>query len=60
MNRSTLAQFNTQRAPSRLNRWLGARCAVIERRVFPFAAVMEAMAYLETGHAKGKVVLAMR
>ncbi len=32
---------------------------VVIDRVFPFAAAKEAMAYLETGHAKGKVVLAM-
>ncbi|WP_260582762.1 NADP-dependent oxidoreductase [Sphingopyxis sp. PET50] len=28
-------------------------------RVFPFAAIAEAMAYLESGHAKGKVVVQM-
>jgi NADPH:quinone reductase-like Zn-dependent oxidoreductase len=33
---------------------------VVIDRVFPFAKAKEAMAYLETGHAKGKVVLAMR
>jgi NADPH:quinone reductase-like Zn-dependent oxidoreductase len=33
---------------------------VVIDRVFPFAQAKEAMAYLETGHAKGKVVLAMR
>jgi alcohol dehydrogenase len=32
---------------------------VIIDRVFPFAEAKEAMAYLETGRAKGKVVLAM-
>jgi alcohol dehydrogenase len=32
---------------------------VIIDRVFPFAEVKEAVAYLETGHAKGKVVVAM-
>jgi alcohol dehydrogenase len=32
---------------------------VIVDRVFPFAEAKEAMAYLETGRAKGKVVLAM-
>jgi NADPH:quinone reductase-like Zn-dependent oxidoreductase len=32
---------------------------VVIDRVFPFAEAKEAMAYLETGHAKGKVVLAM-
>jgi alcohol dehydrogenase len=30
---------------------------VVVDRVFPFAQAKEAMAYLETGHAKGKVVL---
>jgi alcohol dehydrogenase len=30
---------------------------VVVDRVFPFAEAKEAMAYLETGHAKGKVVL---
>jgi alcohol dehydrogenase len=33
---------------------------VVIDRVFPFAEAKEAMAYLETGRAKGKVVLAMR
>jgi alcohol dehydrogenase len=32
---------------------------VVVDRVFPFAEAKEAMAYLETGHAKGKVVLAL-
>jgi alcohol dehydrogenase len=32
---------------------------VVIDRIFPFAEAKEAMAYLETGHAKGKVVLAM-
>jgi len=32
---------------------------VVIDRVFPFAEAKEAMAYLERGHAKGKVVLAM-
>jgi NADPH:quinone reductase-like Zn-dependent oxidoreductase len=32
---------------------------VVIDRVFPFAEAREAMAYLEAGHAKGKVVLAM-
>ncbi len=32
---------------------------VVIDRVFPFAEAREAMAYLETGHAKGKVVLQM-
>jgi NADPH:quinone reductase-like Zn-dependent oxidoreductase len=32
---------------------------VVIDRVFPFAEAREAMAYLETGRAKGKVVLAM-
>lgn len=32
---------------------------VVIDRVFPFAEAKEAIAYLETGHAKGKVVLAM-
>jgi alcohol dehydrogenase len=32
---------------------------VVIDRVFPFAAAKEAIAYLETGHAKGRVVLAM-
>jgi alcohol dehydrogenase len=29
-------------------------------RVFPFASTKEAMAYVETGHARGKVVVALR
>jgi NADPH:quinone reductase-like Zn-dependent oxidoreductase len=33
---------------------------VVIDRVFPFAQANEAMAYLETGRVKGKVVLAMR
>jgi NADPH:quinone reductase-like Zn-dependent oxidoreductase len=33
---------------------------VVIDRVFPFAEAKEAIAYLETGRAKGKVVLAMR
>jgi NADPH:quinone reductase-like Zn-dependent oxidoreductase len=33
---------------------------VVIDRVFPFAEAKEAMAHLETGRAKGKVVLAMR
>lgn len=32
---------------------------VVVDRVFPFAEARQAMAYLESGHAKGKVVLAM-
>jgi NADPH:quinone reductase-like Zn-dependent oxidoreductase len=32
---------------------------VVIDRVFPFAEAKEAMGYLETGHAKGKVVLAV-
>jgi alcohol dehydrogenase len=32
---------------------------VVLDRIFPFGDAMEALAYLETGHAKGKVVLAM-
>ena len=32
---------------------------VVIDRVFPFAETKEAIAYLETGHAKGKVVLAI-
>lgn len=32
---------------------------VVVDRVFPFAEVKEAMAYLEAGHAKGKVVIAV-
>jgi alcohol dehydrogenase len=32
---------------------------VVIDRVFPFGEAKQAMAYLETGHAKGKVVLAM-
>jgi NADPH:quinone reductase-like Zn-dependent oxidoreductase len=32
---------------------------VVIDRVFSFSEAKEAMAYLETGHAKGKVVLAM-
>jgi len=35
------------------------RLEIVIDRVFPFAEAREAMAYLETGHAKGKVVLAM-
>jgi NADPH:quinone reductase-like Zn-dependent oxidoreductase len=33
---------------------------VVIDRVYPFVEAKEAMAYLETGHAKGKVVLTMR
>ncbi|MFZ1908413.1 MAG: NADP-dependent oxidoreductase [Burkholderiales bacterium] len=33
------------------------RLQVVVDRVFPFTEAKEAMAYLETGHAKGKVVL---
>jgi len=33
---------------------------VVIDRVFPFAEAKEAVGYLETGRAKGKVVLAMR
>jgi NADPH:quinone reductase-like Zn-dependent oxidoreductase len=33
---------------------------VVIDRVFPFAKAKKAIAYLEAGHAKGKVVLAMR
>jgi NADPH:quinone reductase-like Zn-dependent oxidoreductase len=33
---------------------------VVIDRIFPFAEAKEAMTYLETGRAKGKVVLAMR
>jgi NADPH:quinone reductase-like Zn-dependent oxidoreductase len=33
---------------------------VVIDRVFSFTEAKEAMAYLETGHAKGKVVLTMR
>jgi len=32
---------------------------VVIDRAFPFAEVKEAMAYLETGRAKGKVVVVM-
>ena len=32
---------------------------VVIDRVFPFAEAKDAMAYLETGHAKGKAVLSM-
>jgi len=32
---------------------------VVVDRIFPFAEAKEAMAYLEAGHAKGKVVLAL-
>jgi NADPH:quinone reductase-like Zn-dependent oxidoreductase len=32
---------------------------VVIDRIFPFTEVKEALAYLETGHAKGKIVLAM-
>jgi alcohol dehydrogenase len=32
---------------------------VVIDRVFPFAEAKEAMAYLETGRAKGKVVLSL-
>src|SRR5262249_3564698 len=32
---------------------------IIIARVFPFAAAREAIAYLETGRAKGKVILSM-
>jgi NADPH:quinone reductase-like Zn-dependent oxidoreductase len=32
---------------------------VVVDRVFPFAEAKQALAYLETGHAKGKVVLAL-
>jgi alcohol dehydrogenase len=32
---------------------------VVVDRVFPFAEAKAALAYLETGHAKGKVVLAL-
>jgi NADPH:quinone reductase-like Zn-dependent oxidoreductase len=33
---------------------------VVIDRIFPFAEAKEALAYLETGRARGKVVLAMR
>jgi alcohol dehydrogenase len=33
---------------------------VVIDRIFPFAQAKEALAYLETGRAKGKVVLAVR
>ncbi len=36
------------------------RLEVVIDRVFPFGEAKEAIAYLETGRAKGKVVLAMR
>jgi alcohol dehydrogenase len=36
------------------------RLEVVIDRIFPFAQAKEALAYLETGRAKGKVVLAMR
>ena len=36
-----------------------SKLEVVIDRVFPFAEAKEAMAYLEAGHAKGKVVLAM-
>ena len=39
---------------NRLSMRARARCCV-----FPFADAKEAMAYLETGRAKGKVVLAL-
>ena len=32
---------------------------VIVDRVFPFAEIGEALAYVESGHAKGKVVVKM-
>lgn len=32
---------------------------VVVDRVFPFAEAKQAMAYLEAGHAKGKIVLAL-
>ena len=35
------------------------RLEVVADRVFPFAQVAEAVAYLESGHAKGKVVVRM-
>jgi alcohol dehydrogenase len=37
----------------------GKKLGVVIDRVFPFAEAQEALAYLETGRAKGKVVLAM-
>jgi alcohol dehydrogenase len=32
---------------------------VIIDKIYPFAKISEALAYLESGHAKGKVVVAM-
>ena len=40
--------------------WIDAgRLEVVVDRVFPFAQVAEAFAYLESGRAKGKVVVRM-
>jgi alcohol dehydrogenase len=37
----------------------GIVCPVVDR-VFPFESTKEAMAYVETGRAKGKVVVKVR
>src|SRR4030095_3655599 len=48
--------------PYRLQLILANECAVRPGldRVFPFESTKEAMAYLETGRAKGKVVVRVR
>jgi alcohol dehydrogenase len=33
---------------------------VIIDKIYPFAKISEALAYVESGHAKGKVVVTMR
>ena len=38
---------------------IDAKPEVVMDRIFPFAEAKEAMAYLETGRAKGKLVLAI-
>ena len=38
----------------------GAKLEVVVDRAFPFADIAEALAYLEKGRAKGKVVVTMR
>lgn len=46
---------------SRIAEWMEAGdIRTVNDRVFPFESLNEALAYLETGHAKGKVVVSLK
>jgi NADPH:quinone reductase-like Zn-dependent oxidoreductase len=54
---SVIARFRIRRA---ISRWRRSELRVIIDKTYPFATISDGLAYLESGRAKGKVVVTMK